>query len=328
MNNQLSTPLYKRILDQTKSLSTIYEGRRGKVTSLKDPLFREYLKEKRKFDVENLLPIGWVLLKVDETTNGHSLESFLNYWFVQEWGGKGPVSARRDTKFPYNEHKLTFLLENVFQVFKVDNDTFIQINNKNDIKVITGLSHQLMSYFSYLYYLTDEYGIHCKIFQQVFDVHFWRSKDIQKNPQFTKRIDLSDVSWNSYLRDRNLQGDSITKTYMSKLSSGYKFRNYVITENQRSAGEQEFLYNLQNLLEKYSLSGVLLTNKEVYSIMEEYSKYNPLKTKNEMSSVFHKLSFKMGYDVIPKRRKVNSKTTRGHLIQKSVQSNITGKYEK
>jgi hypothetical protein len=325
MNNDLSRPLWREVMNQTNPISTIYEGRRKEIASLHDPQTKLYLKEKHKFGIQNLLPLGWAVCREEETIGGQSLEAFLNYWFVSEWAGKGAVSARRDTKFPYDYHRLTFLLENVFQVYKVDNDTFIQFNNRNEVKVITGLSHQLMSYFRFLYDYTDDYGVEIPIFKKVFDTHFWNSRDVNDNPQFRKFIDLSDGCWASFLKERDLKGeDNFTLTLMSKEAGGYQIKNKVIRVSEETPKQQSFYKKVFDCLNEHSETGKLLTNKELYVIMNEHKEFKPsVKTKQEMTSLFQKLAYKMGFHTEDKRQYVNSVRTRGHLITKLIHLQLT-----
>lgn len=131
-----------------------------------------------------------------------------------------------------------------------------------------------------------------------------------RTPQFTKLINLTDGEWSSYMKNRDLAGETITKTLMSKGDRGYRFKNRILSKIQRSPEEEELYFNLQKLLEEYSVSGKLLTNKRLYDIINLYCQFSPLTSKQQKTNRLICLSYKMVCDNISKRTKVNNKTIR------------------
>jgi hypothetical protein len=317
MITQTSTSSLEEMRRNNHSFETIYNHAKKETDSYttEDQTWRTIVQESQRFCVQNLLPEGWSLAKSEETTKGNSLESFLNVWTVTQWAGKYPVSQKRDTKFPYNLKKLTFLLENIFQIYRVNDGDFVQFNNQLQVRNVSGLSNKMMNYFGFLYYYTDKFGCDVKIFKKVFDTHYWRSDDVHDNPQFLKYIPFTDDEWSIEMSVKDFSGIQFSTNTIHQSSSLYKISKTVwgVPQNQKlTEWNEDFITTVNEVV----TSETFLTNKDIYDIMKTYNPFKEMKTKQKMMKNFLSLVSEMGYSVDQVSKKVNSVTTRGCFIKR------------
>jgi hypothetical protein len=142
-----------------------------------------------QFEIEHVLPKGWTI--TDKEGGATSMEAFLKYWVRFEWDGKGFVN-RSQPKFPYDKLKLVFLIHFVLGFSLLTDGTFIQRNQNNQFRIVTNISQDLMRTFNYL-------NAQSQFLSELFDTHFWRGRDVMRNPRFMKFIPFSNEDYSRFI---------------------------------------------------------------------------------------------------------------------------------
>jgi len=217
----------------------------------------------QQFLIQNLIPQGWTLRKCDGGRK--SLESFLNYWYVNEWVYKGIVD-RNNPKYPYNLHKLCWLMYVILGFNITESGTFLQCNNRFLFRQVDDVSRKLSSYFTFLNNYGQNSGI--RIFCEFFDTTFWTSKHVLENPQFMKRIRFSNKSYSDYFTPIDTTNFFIMRPEVRPhgytiMKTNYSFADWSRPESQTSA-----VYSL--IESKFKRAEEFVSNAEILEVMRKF----------------------------------------------------------
>ena len=210
------------------------------------------------FNVQDFLPDGYELTTA--IGKSKSLESFWNHFVTTEWAQKGFVA--KGTKFPYDMYKLALFLEVSLGIVLLQNGQFIQINKWGQISLASGLSKKLERTFTFLNSFGQRY--YSLNLVRIFDNSLWFGKEIQKNPQFIKRITFSDEQWQSYFSPQDLDMGEITTH-----SIGYENLHYKIMRNRYTFADwqppQDIAQTVYDLISVALSTNQFILNKDIVS---------------------------------------------------------------
>lgn len=195
--------------EMTSSADTIYQG-------MIDYSEYENRKSTLKFGIDNLLPEGWC---VKSHKNGPSLQGYIPH--LKKMLG-GHWLNLNNLKHPFNYDRIAMMTSLIFQIYSLEDGTFIQFNKSGDSRILQNPNHVVMSYIGFLYQMGVWGGI--ESFTKFFDARMWTTKNNNfiTNPKERKYLKMNAHEWTSKL-----------ETYKFNKSSGVEER-IMMTVNRKT----------------------------------------------------------------------------------------------
>ena len=277
------------------------------------------LSYKDRFQVQYLIPDGWVLFR---QKGKKSLEGWLTFYTKAIW--KKRAIDVTDFEYPYDKGVMALLLQSVFGITMDIEGDFYQFNKWGDVRKVSNLKGLLRNYFSFLHHRAKIEN--SRFMMEYFNLYFYNShKVVLDQPEYQKFIPWSDDEFGDIFEVSGHENHVIR----SRIS--FNRNNYRIVVTDEVYEDRSIDYKKWDVIASLTKTACL-ENDGFVSCREVVSSLNPLiehtlkecsdpdynKNKGVSSrkimSYFDEVVKLNGFTSTPCQRKVNGVNSKGRVI--------------